>query len=91
VHDHLEHGDGRDADGGEVVRVGAPWVGFVDGLLRGGGVGVERIFGRVDELHGVLELWCLLVLGGQGVDGGALRGLYAQMWAVNVVRAYPRS
>jgi hypothetical protein len=64
VHDHLKQGDGRDADGGEVVGVGAPWVRFVDGFLGGGGVVVEGIFVLVDELYGVLELYngCLLVI-----------------------------
>jgi hypothetical protein len=56
VHDHLEECDGGDADRGEVVRVGAPWVGFVDGLLGCGGVAVEGIFGGIDELNRVLEL-----------------------------------
>jgi hypothetical protein len=32
-------------------------VGGVDGFLRGGGVGVEGVFGGVDELDGVLELY----------------------------------
>ena len=57
MHDHFEKGDGGDADGGEVVGVGAPGVGGVDGFLRGGGVGVEGVFCGVDELDGVLELY----------------------------------
>lgn len=57
VHDHFEQGDGADADVGEVVRVGAPWAFFVYGFLVVGRVGVEGVFGWVDELDGVLELW----------------------------------
>jgi hypothetical protein len=47
-------------------------VGFVDGFLRGGRVGVEGVFGGVDEGDGVFELWryvsrCLFA--GVGVAG----------------------
>jgi hypothetical protein len=34
-----------------------PGARFVDGFLGGGGVGVEGVFGWVDEGDGVLELW----------------------------------
>jgi hypothetical protein len=51
MHDHLEEGDCGNADGGEVVRVGAPWTGILEGLLSAGGVVVERVFGWVDERY----------------------------------------
>jgi hypothetical protein len=58
VHDHLEEGDGRDADILEMVGVGSPWLCISDGSLFGGIVGVEGIFLRINELDVVVEL-CL--------------------------------
>jgi hypothetical protein len=66
VHDHFEEGDGGYADAGEVVGVGAPGVGLIDLFLCRGGVGVEGIAGRVDELDRVLELWGMV----SGCDWG---------------------
>lgn len=56
MHDHLEEGDGGDADILEVVGVFAPWVSFLDGFLLFGVVAVEGVAVGVDELDGVLEL-----------------------------------
>lgn len=39
------------------MRVGAPGAGLVYGALRGLGVGVEGVFGGVDQFDRVLELW----------------------------------
>ena len=70
MHDHFKEGDGGNADGGEVVGVGAPGFGGVDGFLGGRGVGVEGVFGGVDELDGVLELY------GRGLVGVLVSGVW---------------
>ena len=56
AYDH-EHGHGADADVLEVVRVGPPRLGVVDGLLRVAVVVVEGVACGVDELDGVFQLW----------------------------------
>ena len=57
MHDHLEEGDGRDADVFEVVRVDFPWFCITNAFLFGGIVGVKGIFLRIDELDVIVELY----------------------------------
>lgn len=72
MHDHLEEGDGRDADILEVVGIGAPWFCGIDLLLLVGGVGIKCIAVGVDEFDVVVELWrkgwlvCCEMGGGNG-------------------------
>ena len=48
MHDHLEEGDGGDADVLEVARVLLPGFGVADGFLFGVVVGVEGVAVGVD-------------------------------------------
>ena len=57
MHDHLEEGDGRNADRREVVGVGSPWMRVVDGFLLRGGIIVEGVLLGIYKLDGVLQLW----------------------------------
>ena len=56
MHDHFEEGDGGDADGFEVVGIGAPGMVVILGLLVGGIVAVEGVAVEIDEFDGVFEL-----------------------------------
>ena len=56
MHDHLEKGDGGDADILEVVRISFPRLCITDGFLLGDIVGVEGILLGIDELDFIVEL-----------------------------------
>lgn len=56
MHNHLDEGDGGNADVLEVVGVFAPWRGGLDGFLLVGVVAVEGVTVGVDELDGIFEL-----------------------------------
>jgi hypothetical protein len=56
VHDHFEKGDCADANIFEVVGVGSPGFGFINGFLLLGIVGIESIAVGVDELDVIVEL-----------------------------------
>lgn len=57
MHNHLQKGDGGDADVLEVMRIGLPWLCIADSLLFGGIVCVKSIFLRVDELDVIVKLY----------------------------------
>ena len=56
MHNHLDEGDGGDADVLEVVRIFAPWMGGLNGFLLVRVVAVEGVTVGIDELDGVFEL-----------------------------------
>jgi len=59
VHDHLDEGDGADADVLEVVRVVPPGAGDVDLGIGFDVVFVEGVTCRVYELDAVVELYAV--------------------------------
>ena len=60
MHDHLDQGDGRNADIFEVIWVGAPWFRVVDLLDLCGVQGVESIAVGIDELDSIFDLYNLV-------------------------------
>lgn len=56
MHDHLDEGNGADADVLEVVGVFLPWSRVEEGFVGGWVEGVESVTLRVEDGDGVLSL-----------------------------------